>query len=183
MKKVITAVFAVVLATLASFPAQAVDMAKAKKLLEDQQMHQCVMSSRTASDREKAAAQQKYMQISNEIGGLSMEMMSDAGAQVEFINLRNTIGNQPCTDAASKKDAEAAAGNAGSLVAELRKHLCAYNASNDWAVKPKHMLKADETRKKIKDASASMKAAGDVAGSRALDDEVRNVEMSPGSGC
>lgn len=183
MKNNISFVLAFVAVALASQPAQAVDMAKAKKLLEDQQAHQCVMSSRTASDSEKAKAQQQYMKVSNEIGALSMEMMSDANAQVEFINLRSAIGNQPCTDAASKKDAKAAAGNAGKLVAELRKHLCAYNASNDWTVKPKHMLKADESRKKIKDASASMKSAGDVAGSRALDDAVRNLEMSPGSGC
>ena len=164
-------------------PAAAAPLDDAERLLKEQHVQQCRMSSRTASNSEKAAAQREYMAISNRLGKVKMAIMSDQEAQVSFTQLTAKIGKLPCTDAASKADAKAAAGGAAELVKALGTHLCAYNSTTDAVQQAMAMIEADKVRKKIKDAVASLKNAGDEAAADALDKQVRDLELNAKSGC
>lgn len=156
---------------------------KAEELLKEQHAYMCQMESRTASNSEKADAQRKYMEVSNKIGQVKMEIMSDQKAQVKFQTMSSKIGKMPCTDASSKADAKAASAKSKDLIKDLGKHLCAYSKTTDGMEQAKIMLEADKVRKQLKDSIASLKNAGEKSKADDLSDEVRALEMNQKSGC
>lgn len=180
--KTLTLLAAVTMA-LVALPAQAADFDTMRELLEERHEANCILKNPKASREQKAEAMKKTREASNKLGMMSMQLMSSQDDQVKYMNMESEIGNRPCTDAASKASASKAVGDIDGLVEELRRGLCHVNATSDWGQRGIRMGAVNETRRKIKDALAAMKSAGNTEAAERLDSQVRKIEMNPGGDC